>query len=91
MSDPTDSFTSRLRGRWLLPTVIAVVLVFGLYYPLGMLVVHKIDDNPDYQIAADSLPQGRSRAVAMAAALNVSLRVHGQDGGPGDWEFDSRW
>lgn len=69
MTDTTDSFTSRLRGRWLWPTVIAVVLVFGLYYPLGMLVVHKIDDNPDYQIAADSLPQGSSRAVAMAAAL----------------------
>lgn len=74
MTDPSASFASRLRGfrlpgRWLPLTVIAVVLVFGLYYPVGMLIVHKIDDNLDYQVAPGDLVQGGSKTVAMAASL----------------------
>src|SRR3546814_4201060 len=49
--------------------LIAVVLVFGLYYPVGMLLAHKIDDNLDYQIPATDTAKSGSRAVAMAAAL----------------------
>lgn len=69
MTDYSGSLTSRLRGRWLPLTVAAVVLVFGLYYPVGMLIVHKIDDNLDYQVPAGDLVQGGSRAVATAASL----------------------
>ncbi|WP_341704624.1 DUF2333 family protein [Ferrovibrio sp.] len=69
MTDPASGFASRLRGRWLWPSAIAALLVFGLYYPAGMLIVHKIDDNLDYQVADAAMPQGGSRAVAMAAAL----------------------
>ncbi len=69
MTDSTDSFVTRLRGRWLPLTVVAVVLVFGLYYPVGMLVAHKVDDNLDYQVAGTDPTAPGSRAVAMAAAL----------------------
>ena len=70
----SSSFASRLRGfrlpgRWLPLTVIAVVLVFGLYYPVGMLIAHKIDDNLDYQVTAGEVVQGGSKTVAMAASL----------------------
>ncbi len=46
---------------------ILVVLALGLYYPIGMLAVHVIDDDPDFSIPPPSI--GSSRAVAMAAAL----------------------
>jgi hypothetical protein len=72
MIDPDSSsgFLARLRGRWPLLVAIAVVLIFGLYYPVGMLIVHKVDDTLDYQIPAADLPQGGgSRAVAISAAL----------------------
>src|SRR3546814_11992853 len=71
MTDPDRSsgFLARLRSRWPLLAVIAVVLVFGLYYPVGMLLAHKIDDNLDYQIPATDTAKSGSRAVAMAAAL----------------------
>lgn len=39
----------------------------ALYYPIGMIVLHTIDDNPNYHVEAP--PSGASRAVAMAAAL----------------------
>lgn len=58
-----------LRSRWLPATLIAAVLVFGLYYPVGMLLAHKIDDRPDYEIPAADLVPGGSRSVALAAAL----------------------
>ncbi len=51
---------------------IAIVLGIGaaLYYPIGMVVLHTIDDNASFQ--AEAPPTGTataSRAVAMAAAL----------------------
>ncbi len=39
------------------------------YYPIGMLITHTIDDDAAYQAPAAFLPEGGSRAVAMAAAL----------------------
>ena len=56
MTDSTDSFVSRLRGRWVQIAVVAVVLVFGLYYPIGMLIAHKVDDNLEYQSPAAEVP-----------------------------------
>ncbi|MFO1061040.1 MAG: DUF2333 family protein [Dongiaceae bacterium] len=61
--------TRRLR-RWRRPALygLVVLLVAALvYYPVGMVVVHKIDDDPAFAPAA--VPEGGSRAVALAAAL----------------------
>lgn len=72
MTDPDytgKNLVARLRSRWLMLAAIAFVLIFGLYYPVGMLIVHDIDDALDYQVPASDLPAGGSRAVAMAAAL----------------------
>ena len=46
-----------------------VVALLLLYYPLGMIWVHRIDADPDFAPPADSLAPGKSRAVAMAQAL----------------------
>jgi hypothetical protein len=71
MTDPDSpsGFLARLRARWLTLAVVAVLLVFGLYYPVGMLAAHRIDDNLDYQIPAADMVPGGSRAVAVSAAL----------------------
>ena len=69
---PRQWLNSRLNGggngRWLVWGVAALVLVFGLYYPVGMVLTHKIDDRLDYQVPGDIEP-GASRAVAITAAL----------------------
>ncbi|HVI87048.1 MAG TPA: DUF2333 family protein [Dongiaceae bacterium] len=50
--------------KW--PVILLLIAVFA-YYPIGMIVVHKIDDDPDFK-AADA-PSGASQAVAVEAAL----------------------
>ncbi len=45
-----------------------VLLIFFVYYPVGMLVVNNIDDNEKYSAEAFDKPNG-SHAVAMAIAL----------------------
>ena len=52
------------RSKWV---GIALLVAMVLYYPLGMIVVHRINDDPAFT-AAD-VPQGGSRAVGTAAAL----------------------
>lgn len=65
-------FTWRRSGR--LAAVVAVFLV--LYYPVGMALMHTIDDDPGFSADAD-IPAGRSRAVALAAALvDREIDVH---------------
>lgn len=54
--------------QWLTWGAAALVVVFGLYYPVGMLLTHKIDDRLDYE-ASVAAEAGGSRAVAMSAAL----------------------
>jgi hypothetical protein len=63
--------------RWLkgrattgtLATVGAVILAaLLLYYPVGMMVMHKIDADPAFG-AVDDVPEGASHAVALAADL----------------------
>ncbi len=44
-----------------------LILGLLLYYPVGMLFVHAIDD--DLEFTAREVPEGGSRAVALAAAL----------------------
>lgn len=56
------------RGRRFILWLAGPILVFlALYYPVGALLVHQIDDDPNF--APAEVPQGASHAVAMAAAL----------------------
>lgn len=52
--------------RWIIG-VFAVLVI--LYYPVGMLWWHKINDDLGFDVSAQSLQPGQSRAVAVAAAL----------------------
>lgn len=50
--------------------LVALVVVVLLYYPIGMLMVNRIDDDPDFKPAgANAIGEGGSQAVAMMAAL----------------------
>lgn len=53
----------RGRGKYL---AIVIVVLLVLYYPVGMLLIHRIDDNPDLKV---NVGKGESRAVAVAGAL----------------------
>ncbi len=53
--------------QWIIWGAVALAVIFGLYYPVGMLLTHKIDDRLNYE--APAIEPGSSRAVAMAAAL----------------------
>lgn len=54
--------------RWL-GLLGALALALALYYPIGMIWVHRIDADPDFTASAGDVTPGRSRAVAIAAAL----------------------
>lgn len=55
----------RLRAiKWLIGLIVFALLA---YYPIGMIVVHKIDDDPAFK--APAAPTGASQAVAVTAAL----------------------
>jgi hypothetical protein len=55
-------------GRWIWRWGWRVLLVIVLlYYPVGALIIHNIDDDP--QFAARSVTAGESNAVAVAAEL----------------------
>lgn len=48
---------------------VAIVVLILLYYPIGMLVVHKVDDDIDFAPSAADTIEGGSMAVAFAAGL----------------------
>lgn len=52
--------------RWTLGVLIGLLI---LYYPIGMLWWHKINDDLGFDVTAQSLQPGQSRAVAVAAVL----------------------
>ena len=52
------------RSKWI---ALAILVVLLLYYPIGMMIVHRINDDPNFDVTA--VPQGASKAVALAAAL----------------------
>jgi hypothetical protein len=56
----------RRGGRIIAGVVVAVLL---LYYPVGMFLAHKINDDVQYTVPADQRPANGSRAVSMAVAL----------------------
>jgi hypothetical protein len=51
-------------AKWLAVVILAVIV---LYYPVGMLMVNEINDDPNFGPAL--VPEKGSRTVAMAAAL----------------------
>ncbi len=56
-------------GNLLKRVLIALVILVLLYYPIGMLVVHKVDDDIDFAPSAADTAEGGSMAVAYAAGL----------------------
>ena len=54
------------RRLWLWPLV--AIALLALYYVVGMLWLHEVDDDPDFALES-SAPEGGSQAVAVAADL----------------------
>ncbi|HEY3145251.1 MAG TPA: DUF2333 family protein [Dongiaceae bacterium] len=52
------------RSKWI---ALVVLVVLVLYYPVGMILVHRINDDPSFDVT--DVPPGASKAVALAAAL----------------------
>jgi hypothetical protein len=73
----------RLTGRMLGVIGGLIVAALLLYYPIGMLIVHRIDDDPSF--APTDVPEGASHAVALAAAL-IDREV-GEHGWPSNDPF----
>jgi hypothetical protein len=71
LDSPADTQKLPGRGRrWLKGAkwvALAILVVMLLYYPVGMAIVHTINDDPDF--TAGEIPQGQSKAVALASAL----------------------
>lgn len=63
------------RKPWVWRTAAGLVAAIGLlYYPIGMIISHKIDDDLSFAVATSDVPAGGSEAVAVAGAL-VSREV----------------
>ena len=61
---------ARLRGALPWKYVLGgLVVVLALYYPVGMMLAHKVNDDVDYVVPEEFQVQGGSRAVSMASAL----------------------
>ncbi len=56
-------------SRPLKPLAFLIVAALLLYYPIGMIWVHQIDDDIDFVAPTSDLGAGASAVVAMAAAL----------------------
>src|SRR5690606_40106451 len=52
-----------------LRAVIAIALFLLLYYPLGMLIVNKVDDNLDFVPSTENGISGGSKTVGVMAGL----------------------
>lgn len=55
-----------IRWRLMKRAILVLLILIGLYYPVGMIVVHKVDDDMEF---AAPVAKGESHAVAIAAAL----------------------
>jgi hypothetical protein len=73
VSDPSVPARRPLLRRVLLGLPALIVLAVAGWYLIGMVVVHRIDDDPDFATATTA-PEGGSRAVAAMADL-VSREV----------------
>ncbi len=57
------------RWRWWRWLVWPILLIMVVYYPLGMIITHRIDDDLDFWPAEDQQTPGGSVTVDMTAAL----------------------
>ncbi|PWR20237.1 DUF2333 family protein [Zavarzinia aquatilis] len=58
------------RRPWVWRSAAAIVAaIVLLYYPIGMIVANKIDDDLSFAVATSAVPEGGSAAVAIAAAM----------------------
>ena len=57
------------RWRWVASAALIAAVFVVLYYPLGMVFAHRIDDDVDFAAPAELTAEGGSAAVAIAAAL----------------------
>lgn len=56
-------------GRKKLVVGLVILLLLLVFYPVGMLLNHQINDSVDFTLAEEELIPGGSRAVAMSIAL----------------------
>ena len=49
--------------------LLVVIAVLLLYYPIGMIVAHRIDDNPDFTPPVQDQVSGGAKSVEMVAGL----------------------
>jgi len=74
-----EGLRARLRGvvtmRRLGRAIVVIAALMLLYYPVGMALIHTIDDDPAYFADAE-VPAKSSRAIALAAAL-VDREING--------------
>jgi hypothetical protein len=58
------------------PTALVIAVFLLLYYPIGMMWIHTIDDDPQFAQSVE-VPEKASRSVAITAALiNREINVH---------------
>lgn len=69
LSDRLDRLNADGWGPVALRAGIAIVLFLLLYYPLGMLIVNKVDDDLDYAPSAENSIAGGSKTVGVMAGL----------------------
>jgi hypothetical protein len=68
--DHADTPPPARRWRRLIkPLLVLAVVALALYYPVGMILVHRINDDATFEPSAEFAVEGGSRAVAMTAAL----------------------
>jgi hypothetical protein len=73
------------RRRFLRIIMVVLVVLSALYYPLGMAIVHRVNDDVSFETPERLLPANGSRAVAMATAL-ISREVNDTP-----WVANSPW
>ena len=72
--DKLKPSTGRGRTAWIIGAVVLVILV--LYYPVGMMLTHTIDDDTEFRAPAELDPDAGSHAVAMAAFTGFVFQLH---------------
>lgn len=66
ISFPAFSFSGDSKGKLALSVFGALLVLALLYYPVGMAIVHKVDDDTSLSV---QVTKGQSRSVAIAAKL----------------------
>ncbi|MSP20795.1 MAG: DUF2333 family protein [Alphaproteobacteria bacterium] len=65
----TAAVAPRSRARLFRTVVFAVLAIVVLWYPIGMALIHEVDDDLNFGTTELVVPTNGSRAVAIAAAL----------------------